>query len=68
MIFYIDDKLIENKADNYFVDENAILKIQIQNLDKADVDCNIIKIYTKTKKNIEKIKNPEIRIRGSQEI
>ena len=40
-IFYIDDKLIENKADNYFVDENAILKIQIQNLDKADVDCNI---------------------------
>ncbi|MGV0980267.1 hypothetical protein [Empedobacter falsenii] len=67
-IFFINNKLIENKADDYFVDENAILQIQIQHLDKADVDCYIIKIYTNTYKNIDQIKNPEIRIRGSQEI
>ncbi|MGV0964462.1 hypothetical protein [Empedobacter falsenii] len=67
-IFFINNKLIENKADDYFVDENAILQIQIQHLDKADVDCYIIKIYTNTYKNIDQIKNPEIRIRGSEEI
>jgi hypothetical protein len=63
-IFMIDDEIVKSDYCNFFVDENYILKMEIQNIvdEKEHLNVNIIRLITKTKENIEKAN--EIRIRG----
>ena len=62
-IYFIDNELIEFKASEYFVDQNNIFRIVIKPIQTADVNYNLIKIYTKTDKNISDFTNPKIVIR-----
>ena len=62
-LFFIDDDLIEFKASEYFVDKNNILRIVIKPINSADLNYNSVKIYTKSEKNINDLKNPKLIIR-----
>ena len=63
-IFYIDNTLIKGDYDKFLVDENYILKIEVQKLDdaKENLHVNVIRVLTKTKENLSKAY--PIRIRG----
>jgi len=63
-IFYINNTLIKGDYDNFLVDENYILKIEVQKLDdaKENLHVNVIRVLTKTKENLSKAY--PIRIRG----
>ncbi|MCY4780015.1 hypothetical protein ORI89_10165 [Sphingobacterium sp. UT-1RO-CII-1] len=48
---YLKTKIIKAEHDNYFVDENTLLSVIVDNLD--DIEIGIIKLLTKTEKNIK---------------
>ena len=51
VIFMINDNLIKEKAENYFVDENNIFKIVVNKTENSETE--LIRILTKTEKNIQ---------------
>ena len=55
-IFYINENLVKGDYDNFLVDENHILKIEVQKLDdaKENLHVNVIRVLTKTKENLSK--------------
>ena len=55
-IFYINENLVKGDYDNFLVDENHILKIEVQKLDdaKENLHVNVIRVLTKTKDNLSK--------------
>ena len=63
-IFYLNDILIRGDYDKFLVDQNYILKIEVQKLDdaKENLHVNVIRVLTKTKENLSKAY--PIRIRG----
>jgi hypothetical protein len=66
-IFKIDDEIINDNYENYLVDQNNILKINVEKFENnaEKLNLNIITIVTKTEENIKKSK--EIIIRGKDE-
>jgi hypothetical protein len=63
-IFMIDNELINDNYDKYILDQNYLLRINIETLEnsKEGIRFNLIRILTKTEENIKKVN--EIRIRG----
>jgi hypothetical protein len=63
-IFMIDNELINDNYDKYVLDQNYLLRINIETLEnsKEGIRFNLIRILTKTEENIKKVN--EIRIRG----
>ena len=55
-IYYINNSLVTGDYDNFLVDENYILKIEVQKLDdaKENLHVNVIRVLTKTKDNLSK--------------
>ena len=66
-IFKIDDSIINGNYENYLVDENNILKINVEKFENnaEKLNINIITIVTKSEENIKKSK--EIILRGEDE-
>jgi len=66
ILFQIDENVIDQDYNDYFVDKNFILKIEINKIKTTEnkIKINLIKIITKTKDNIKKAN--EIRIRGNK--
>jgi len=66
-IFLIDNEVINADYEKFLIDQNYILKIELEKIDnKAEnLNLNIIKLLTKSEENIRKSK--EIRIRGENE-
>jgi len=66
MIFQIDDAIIDQNENEYLVDENYILKIELTKIKnpKLNSDVNFIKLVTKTPENIKKAN--QIMIRGNE--
>jgi hypothetical protein len=66
-IFKIDNEIINADYENYIVDENYILKINVEKFEnnKEKLKFNIVNLITKTEENIKKSK--EIIIRGKDE-
>lgn len=64
-IFMIDGLIINDESDQYFVDENKLLRIIIDEVKntKENIDVAIIKILTKSEANMNDLK--KIRIRGT---
>lgn len=67
-IFMIDNLVINENYNKYFVDENYILKIIVEKVENIaeNLEFNLIKLLPKTEENIRKSK--EIWIRGNEEI
>ena len=65
-IFQIDDTIIDQNENEYLVDENYILKIELTKIKnpKLNSDVNFIKLVTKTPENIKKAN--QIMIRGNE--
>ena len=66
-IFKIDNEIINADYDNYVIDENYILKINVEKFENSEekLKFNIVNLITKTEENIKKSK--EIIIRGKDE-
>ncbi len=56
VLFMLDGNIINANYDNYLIDENNLLTIQVENveIDKKNVELGIIKLLTKTEENIKK--------------
>lgn len=65
VIFFIDDNIVRDNYKGCMVDENYILKIEVEKIDNPDenLQLNVVRLITKKEENIRKSK--EIRIRGS---
>ena len=65
-IFQIDDTIIDQNENEYLVDENYILKIELTKIKnpKLNSDINFIKLVTKTPENIKNAN--QIMIRGNE--
>ena len=65
-IFQIDDTIIDQNENEYLVDENYILKIELTKIKnpKLNSDINFIKLVTKTPENIKNVN--QIMIRGNE--
>ncbi len=65
-IFQIDDAIVSQDENNYLVDENYILKIELTKIKnpKLNSEVNFIKLIRKTPENIEKANR--VMIRGSE--
>ena len=64
-IFLLDEEVINEAADEFRVDENYILQIKVSTAENSDLGhpLQIIHLWTRTKKNIDKLNT--ILIRGS---
>ncbi len=60
-IYFIDDRLINEDYESYQIDENSILSITSELIDIKDGQINVVKILTKSDKNIKKSKTIRIR-------
>ena len=65
-IYMLDNDIIKENYDECLVDETYILKIIVSTIEMDKENVNVIRLLTKSKENIEKIR--EIRIRGLDEI
>ena len=65
VIFFVDDNIISENYKGYLVDENYILKIEVEKIDNREenLQLNVVRLITRKEENIRKSK--EIRIRGS---
>jgi hypothetical protein len=63
-LFMIDNELINDDYDKFILDNNYLLRINIETIknSKAGIRFNLIRILTKKEENIKKVN--EIRIRG----
>jgi hypothetical protein len=63
-LFMIDNQLIKDNYDKYILDQNYLLRINIETIEnsKEGIRINLIRILTKTEENIKKVN--EIWIRG----
>ena len=66
VIFQIDDTIVDYNENEYLVDENYILKIEVTKIKmtKLSSDVNFIKLITKTPENIKNAN--QIMIRGDE--
>jgi len=66
-VFQIDNQIINGDYEKYLVDENHILRIVVDVFENANenVKFNIVKIFTKSKENIEASKR--VIIRGGED-
>lgn len=60
-IYFIDDRLINEDYASYQIDENSILSITSELIDIKDGQINVVKILTKSDKNVSKSKTIRIR-------
>jgi hypothetical protein len=58
-IFIIDNELINDNYNKFFIDEKYIFKIIVDTIESVNID--VVRLLTRSKENIEKSK--EIRIR-----
>jgi len=67
-LFMIDNKVIDENYDKYFVDENYILQIIVEKVEnKAEkLKFNLVKLLTRTEENIKESK--KIYLRGTEEV
>ncbi|WAC02925.1 hypothetical protein N7U66_04670 [Lacinutrix neustonica] len=66
IIFQIDENVVNQDYNDYSVDENFILKIELNKIKTSEKDTviNLIKLTSKTPENIKKAN--EIRIKGTE--
>ena len=66
IIFQIDENVINQDYNEYAVDENFILKIELNKIKTSEkgTEINLVKLITKTPENIKKAN--EIRIKGTE--
>jgi len=62
VVFMLDGDIIKSEPDSYFVDENTLLSVIVDNLD--DIQIGVIKLLTKTEENIKERNN--IILRGKE--
>ncbi|MEG0696876.1 hypothetical protein [Algoriella sp.] len=62
-IYNVNNQIINEKSNEYLIDENNVLSITIKEIDKADLKFNYIKINTKSKENIEDFKKSKLRVK-----
>jgi len=67
-IFMIDNKVINENDDKYLVDENYILQIIVEKVEKKaeKLKFNLVKLLTRTEENIKESK--KIYLRGTEEV
>lgn len=65
-LFMLDEKIIHYDYDDFKVDENYILKIEVQSVENGeeDFDINVVRLITRTKENVEKAN--AIRLKGAE--
>jgi hypothetical protein len=65
-LFMLDEKIINMDYDEFKVDENYILKIEVQSIEnsKEKLNINVIRLITRTKENVEKANT--IRLKGNE--
>ena len=65
-LFMLDEKIINMDYDEFKVDENYILKIEVQSVEnsKEKLNINVIRLITRTKENVEKANT--IRLKGNE--
>lgn len=65
-LFMLDEKIIDTNYDEFKVDENYILKIEVQSVEnsKEKLNINVIRLITRTKENVEKANT--IRLKGNE--
>ncbi len=66
VIFMIDNDVINSDYENYLVDENYILKIVVDNVKNDNLNIEIVRLQTRSEKNI--IDSKKIMIRGLEEL
>ena len=64
-IFQLDNEIINSDYNEYLVDENYILRIEVEKYENGNIRLHFIKIYTKSKENV--INSKKIIIRGNGE-
>ncbi|ERJ57400.1 hypothetical protein [Sphingobacterium paucimobilis] len=62
VVFMLDADVINSEPDSYFVDENMLLSVVVDNLDTIEI--GVIKLITRTEENIKKRNN--IILRGKE--
>ena len=67
-LFMIDNKVVDENYDKYFVDENYILQIIVEKVEnKAEkLKFNLVKLLTRTEENIKESK--KIYLRGTEDV
>jgi hypothetical protein len=67
-IFIINNEIVKSSYDEFLVDENYILKIEVQHVEneKENLNVYVIRLITKTEENIEKAN--EISIKGIEDL
>lgn len=65
VLFQIDNDIIDDKYDEFIIDENYILKIVLSKTQTSEknISVNLIKLITKSPENIKKAN--ELRVLGS---
>jgi tRNA A37 threonylcarbamoyladenosine modification protein TsaB len=64
IVFLLDNEIIDEDYDNFLIDENYILKIEVTDLanSKEKLNITLVKLFTRSRENIEK--ENKIYIRG----
>lgn len=65
-IVKVDDTFIDIAYSDYYIDENYVYRIWVQEIENRNNKVRVVSIYPKTAENISKAK--EIRIRGGKNI
>lgn len=67
-LFMINNQLINKDYDNFILDQNYLLRINVETIEnpKENFHFNLIRILTKTQENIKKVN--EISIRGESKL
>ncbi len=66
ILFQIDDEIVHDDYDKYIIDENYILKAVVENVKNKKLNFTLIKLSTRSEKNIKDSK--KIMIRGREEL
>lgn len=66
VLFMIDNGIVKGNSDTYLVDENYILKIVVDGVENEGLNIEIVRLLTRTEKNLHSNKN--IMIRGLDDI
>ncbi|GHB73698.1 hypothetical protein [Persicitalea jodogahamensis] len=64
ILFQIDDEIVLDDYDNYMIDENYILKTIVEKVKNKRLNFTLIKLLTRSEKNLQDSKR--IMIRGQE--
>lgn len=64
ILFQIDDEIIQEDYDEYMIDENYVLRVIVEKVKNKRLDFTLIKLLTRSDKNIKNSKR--IMIRGQE--